>query len=145
MGNDDIINQTIQATSILNKLEDYFEGLTNELSNCDKKISDYEHLIENSKLEEINLSLLYKNMQDVFQKRRKIKQDKALSIYFTQNSGKLNQKSNREMFLQGLKTTQKNLLTEYQNRILTSDEILMLTEGSVKKKRGRPKKMKEGV
>ena len=130
MGNDDIINQTIQATSILNKLEDYFEGLTNELSNCDKKIS---------------VSLLYKNMQDVFQKRRKIKQDKALSIYFTQNSGKLNQKSNREMFLQGLKTTQKNLLTEYQNRILTSDEILMLTEGSVKKKRGRPKKMKEGV
>ena len=143
MEDNEIVNQTAQAISILNQLEDYFDTLDDEMSNCDKEISDYEHLIENSKLEEFNLSLIYENMKSIFQKRRKIKKDKLLSVYFLQNSGKLNQKNNREIFLQGLKNTQKNLVTEYKNRILTVDEIEKITKKETKK-RGRPKKVKEG-
>ncbi len=146
MNNINIIDSTIQAVSLLNNLEDYFNSLDNELSNCDKERSDYEHLIENSKLEELNLELLYQKMQNSLKRRRKIKQDKSLAAYFINNAGKLNMKNNRELFIAGLKNTEKNLDSEYQNRILTPEIVQSLTtpEPAEKKKRGRPAKKKEG-
>ena len=41
----DILDNLIQAVSILNKTEEYLESLPNRLSECDSIISDYEHFI----------------------------------------------------------------------------------------------------
>ena len=137
-----ILDNIIQAVSILNKTEDYIEQLDDKLSEFDKLNSDFEHLIENADINNLNLKELYTKMQNLYLNRRKVKQDKSIGVYFKNNSGKLNISSNREMLIQGLKTIVGKINTTYTNRVLTDEDIKELTE-PVKRKPGRPKKVTE--
>lgn len=137
-----IVDNIIQAVSILNKTEEYIEQLDDKLSEFDKLNSDFEHLIENEDINNINLKELYTKMQNLYLSRRKVKQDKSIGVYFTNNSLKLNIKTNRQMLVQGLKTVTDKLNTTYTNRILTEEDIKSLIE-PIKRKPGRPKKVTE--
>lgn len=141
-----IIDNLIQAISILNKTDEYLESLNSRLSECDSLISDYEHLIENASIEEVNLEKLYQDMQINFVKRREIKNDMTLSDNYKQLTMQLNNSKNREFLLQKMKTAQSKLGVKYHNRILTDKDIekFQIPKIVTKKKRG-PKKMKEGV
>ena len=118
-----IVDNIIQAVSILNKTEEYIEQLDDKLSEFDKLNSDFEHLIENEDINNINLKELYTKMQNLYLSRRKVKQDKSIGVYFKNNSLKLNIKTNRQMLVQGLKTVTDKLNTTYTNRILTEEDI----------------------
>lgn len=137
-----ILDNIIQAVSILNKTEEYIEQLDDKLSEFDKLNSDFEHLIENADINNVNLKELYTKMQKLYLSRRKVKQDKSIGVYFINNSLKLNIKTNREMLIQGLKNVTEKLNTTYTNRILTEEDIKELIE-PVKRKPGRPKKVTE--
>lgn len=140
-----IVDSVTNAVSLLNNIEKYMNSLDEALSNCDKLNSDFEHLIENENLEEINLKALFSKMQELYTQRRKIKQDKSLAVYFQNNSMKLNSSSNREFLVQGLKTLENKMDTNYNNRVLNDDDIkVIMSKETVKKKRGRPRKIKEG-
>lgn len=140
-----IVDSVTNAVSLLNNIEKYMNSLDEALSNCDKLNSDFEHLIENENLEEINLKALFSKMQELYTQRRKIKQDKSLAVYFQNNSMKLNSSSNREFLVQGLKTLENKMDTNYNNRVLSDDDIkVIMSKETVKKKRGRPRKIKEG-
>ena len=145
--NINIIENIIQAVSILNKTDEYLESLVTRLSECDSLISDYEHFIENTSIEEVNLKALYQDMQKNFMKRRIIKNNMAINGSYKNLVAKLNNSTNREFLIQGLKNTQAKLGTEYHNRVLTQEDIekLKSIELPEMKKRGRPKKVEEGV
>lgn len=145
--NINIIENIIQAVSILNKTDEYLESLVTRLSECDSLISDYEHFIENTSIEEVNLKALYQDMQKNFMKRRIIKNNMAINGSYKNLVAKLNNSTNREFLIQGLKNTQAKLGTEYHNRVLTQEDIekLKSIELPEKKKRGRQKKVEEGV
>lgn len=145
--NINIIENIIQAVSILNKTDEYLESLVTRLSECDSLISDYEHFIENTSIEEVNLKALYQDMQKNFMKRRIIKNNMAINGSYKNLVAKLNNSTNREFLIQGLKNTQAKLGTEYHNRVLTQEDIekLKSIELPEKKKRGRTKKVEEGV
>ena len=145
--NINIIENIIQAVSILNKTDEYLESLVTRLSECDSLISDYEHLRENTSIEEVNLKALYQDMQKNFMKRRIIKNNMAINGSYKNLVAKLNNSTNREFLIQSLKKTQAKLGTEYHNRVLTQEDIekLKSIELPEKKKRGRPKKVEEGV
>lgn len=145
--NINIIENIIQAVSILNKTDEYLESLVTRLSECDSLISDYEHFIENTSIEEVNLKALYQDMQKNFMKRRIIKNNMAINGSYKNLVAKLNNSTNREFLIQSLKNTQAKLGTEYHNRVLTQEDIekLKSIELPEKKKRGRPKKVEEGV
>ena len=134
-----ILDNIIQAVSILNKTEDYIEQLDDKLSEFDKLNSDFEHLIENADINNVNLKELYTKMQELYVSRRKVKQDQIIGNYLKSNSGKLNVTKNREMLVQGLKNTINKLPTNYSNRVLTEEDIKSLIE-PVKRKPGRPRK-----
>lgn len=140
-----IIDNTIQAIAILNKTEDYFDELDDNLSICDKLRSDFEHIIETHSIDSLNLPVLFKKMQDTLIKRRRIKRDKSLAVYFMNNSGKLSMKINRGFLLQGLKNLDNKTDTDYKNRILSDEELTEIMTKETKRGRGRPKKVKEGV
>lgn len=145
--NINIIENIIQAVSILNKTDEYLESLVTRLSECDSLISDYEHFIENTSIEEVNLKALYQDMQKNFMKRRIIKNNMAINGSYKNLVAKLNNSTNREFLIQSLKKTQAKFDTEYHNRVLTQEDIekLKSIELPEKKKRGRPKKVEEGV
>ena len=138
----DILENVIQAVSILNNTEAYMEGLTNRLSECDSTISDYEHLIENNDLSTIDLTKMFSNMKDIFAERRRIKKDMSIREYYKNNATKLSNSGSRELLVQGIKTLLPKLETTYKNRILTEEEINSL-KMEEKPKRGRKPKVKE--
>ena len=144
----DIIENLIEAISILNKTDEYLENLVNMLSECDSLKSDYEHLIENTPVEEVNLRQLYLDMQENFVKRRRIKNDITLRDNYKNLTARLNNSTNREFLLQSMKNVQSKFSTNYHNRILTDVDLQKLKnvdEQEIKKTRGRPKKMKDEV
>lgn len=132
----DIIENLVQAVSILNKTEEYLESLPDRLSECDSLISDYEHLIENNDTSEIDLKKLYNEMKNVLNKRRIVKNNLTLRDNYKNMVARLNNTTNREFFIQNMKNAQSKLGLKYHNRILTEDEIEQLKT----KKRGRPRK-----
>lgn len=142
-----IIENIIQAVSILNKTDEYLESLTTRLSECDSLVSDYEHFIESTPINEVNLEKLYQDMQNNFMKRRVIKNNMAINDNYKNLTSRLNNIANREFLIQNLKNTQSKIGTKYHNRILKQEDIEKLKDFPTveKKKRGRPKKLKEGV
>lgn len=145
--NTNIIENIIQAVSILNKTDEYLESLTTRLSECDSLVSDYEHFIESTPINEVNLEKLYQDMQNNFMKRRVIKNNMAINDNYKNLTSRLNNIANREFLIQNLKNTQSKIGTKYHNRILKQEDIEKLKDFQTveKKKRGRPKKLKEGV
>lgn len=145
--NINIIENIIQAVSILNKTDEYLESLTTRLSECDSLVSDYEHFIESTPINEVNLEKLYQDMQNNFMKRRVIKNNMAINDNYKNLTSRLNNIANREFLIQNLKNAQSKIGTKYHNRILKQEDIEKLKDFQTveKKKRGRPKKLKEGV
>lgn len=143
-----VIDNIIQAISILNKTDDYLEKLVGNLSDCDKLNSDFEHIIENYDLEKIDLKKLYVQMQMNYNRRRKIKKDMQINIYYKNNIAKLGISTQREFLIQGLKNLTGKLDTEYKERLLTDEhlsKLLIKEEVNVAKRgRGRPKKEQSG-
>ena len=141
-GEINVIDNLIQAVSILNNMDQYLESLNDGLSECDSLISDYEHFIENTPIEQIDLKKLYTSMQEVFNKRRIIKDNITLRDNYKNLNGRLNNSANREILLQQMKNVQSKLGVKYHNRILTQDEIKQLfINMETKRKPGRPKKV----
>ena len=142
-----IIDNLIQAISILNKTDEYLESLVSKLSECDSLISDYEHFIENTPIGEVNLEKLYSNMQNIFVRRRQIKNDMTINDNYKNLTMKLNNSSNRQFLIQNIKNVQSKLGTKYHNRILTDSDIEKLKDFQIvqKKKRGRPRKIQEVI
>lgn len=138
----DILENIIQAVSILNNTETYLEGLTNRLSECDSLTSDYEHLIENTDLSTIDTAKLIADMKSVFEERRRDKKDMAIREYYKNNVSKLSNSGSREFLIQGIKTLLPKLDTTYKNRVLTDKEVNSLKVEN-KPKRGRKPKVKE--
>lgn len=137
-----VIDNLIQAISILNNMDTYLESLNDGLSECDSLISDYEHFIENTPIEQIDLKKLYTSMQEVFNKRRIIKDNITLRDNYKNLNSRLNNSANREILLQQMKNVQSKLGVKYHNRILTQDEIKQLFINiETKRKPGRPKKV----
>lgn len=139
-----VIDNLMQAISILNKTDEYLYSLNDKLSECDSLNSDFEHLIEFTPIEEINLKELYRIMQELYQKRRKIKNDMTIGQNYKNNIGKLQEIKNREMLVQIIKNVNsRNGNLVYSNRIL-NDEIIsrLMIYTQNKRGRGRPKRIK---
>ena len=102
--NIDIIENLVQAVSILNKTDEYLESLFTKLSECDSLISDYEHFIENTPIEQVNLKKLYLDMQKNFEKRRIVKDDITLKDNFKNLTSRFNNITNREFLIHSMKT-----------------------------------------
>ena len=141
-----VIDNLIQAVSILNNMDKYLEILSDGLSECDSLTSDYEHFIENTPIEQVDLKKLYLNMQEVFKKRRIIKDNITLRDNYKNLNSRLNNSANREILVQQMKNAQSKLGTKYHNRILKQEQINNLIIDLENKRRpGRPKKVKDEV
>lgn len=141
-----IIENVIQAISILDKTDEYLDSLNDKLSECDKLETDFRHIIELKPVDEIDLKKLYLSMQENFNKRRKIKKDMEISRNLTVNIGKLTNSSNRGLLVQTLKNVEsKYEKLYYNNRILDEQKMAELIVKKSTKRGRRPSQAKENV
>ena len=117
---------------ILNKVDEYIDTLVEELSNYDKRTTDLLHYIENNNLNAPQSCKIIKEIKKIRQERRKIKNDMELSKIYKDNINKLVNIDSRNMLMTKVHKTEKQLESEYQNRIYTQEDIDNILKGSDK-------------
>lgn len=127
-----IVYELDNSIQILNKVDEYIETLAEELSNYDKRTTDLLHYIENNNLNAPQSCKVIKEIKKIRLERRKIKKDMELSKVYKDNINKLVNKDSRNMLMAKLHKTEKQLETEYQNRIYTQEDINNILKGGIK-------------
>lgn len=121
-----IVNDVKQAVDILNNIDTYADGLNSQLSECDTKLCDLRHILEEEKLSASQCCNFVKEMKKICLERRKVKQDMELSRLFQLQSMKLNNLPNRKILLGELGKKQHHLETKYKYRIYTEEDLINL-------------------
>ena len=121
-----MIDEMIDAITTLNKIDDDIDELPKQQSECDSKLSDLYHILENYKLDATQCCAFVKEMQKVCLERRKVKDNIEIGKVIKNNIAKLNNKDNRQFLINELKVREKRLNGEYKNRIYTEKDLVDL-------------------
>lgn len=124
-----IIEELKDVTTKLDKLDEYFNSMSELESNVDMKLSDLYHYIENNTLKTNECYRIVREIKKQRQIRRILKNDYALLSTYKNNHQRLNNEKNRKLFLAEMYKTQKSLNTKYKNRVLTEEEIIKIIGG----------------
>lgn len=127
-----IIYELNNSIQVLNQVDEYIDTLVNELSNYDKRTTDLLHYIENNNLNAPQSCRIVKELKKIRQERRKIKNDMEISKVYKDNINKLVNIDSRNMLMTKVHKTEKQLESEYQNRIYTQEDIDNILKGSDK-------------
>lgn len=127
-----IIEELDNAIEILNRIDEYTNTLVDALSNYDKMTTDLLHYIENNNLNAPQSCRLIKEIKRIRLERRKIKNDMELTKVYKDNINKLINIDNRSILMSKIHKIEKQLESEYQNRIYTQEDINNILKGSEK-------------
>ena len=127
-----VITELNNAIQLLNNVDEYTETLVDKLSSYDKRTSDLLHYIESNKLNAPQCCRIVKELKVIREERRKVKNDMEISKVYKDNINKLINKDNRNMLMIKLYKQEKQLGTNYKNRIYTEENINNILEGEKK-------------
>ncbi len=126
----DVLKTIAEIVDKLNELDNYDNGLSQLLSECDEKEQDLLHYIENNK---INMLWCYKyvrELKNIREKRRNIKNDMERIMKFKEQKTKLvSTIDNRQLMLAELNKREKQLNCPYKNRRYAEEELQKILKG----------------
>lgn len=126
----DVLKTIAEIVDKLNELDNYDNGLSQLLSECDEKEQDLLHYIENNK---INMLWCYKyvrELKNIREKRRNIKNDMERITKFKEQKTKLvSTIDNRQLMLAELNKREKQLNCPYKNRRYAEEELQKILKG----------------
>ncbi len=122
--NEEILQDIQQTLNILDEVEEYQSTLNDQLSLQDMKLSDLRHLIEFNNLNAASSCSVIKEIKNVLNTRRIIKDNMDLLKVYQMHISKLNNSSNRKMLLSELFKKQKTIdNATYYNRVYSAEEF----------------------
>lgn len=125
----DILEKIIEASGLLNEVDNYMSTLGNALSEIDYKQQDLLHLIENNKLKTNECYKIIKELHNVRIERRRIKNDMELANSFKLHKNQLLSIDNRKFLINLLSKLQTQIITsKYKNRVYTDEELKELID-----------------
>lgn len=110
-----MFHEIIAIVRQLDKLDKCIDNLPRELSKQDLKLDDLYHILEFNKLDSSQCWHLMKEMKQVLQDRRDIKNKMALSKVFKDNRDKLLYKDSRGFLLSEVGKKNKIILNQKYN------------------------------
>lgn len=110
-----MFNEIIDIVRKLDTLDKCIDSLPKELSKQDLKLDDLYHILEFNKLDSSQCWHLMKEMKQVLQDRRDIKDKMALSKVFKDNKDKLLYKDSRKFLLSEVGKKNKMILSQKYN------------------------------
>ena len=126
----DLLKTITEIVNKLNEIDNYDSGLSQLLSECNEREQDLLHYIENNK---INMLWCYKyvrELKNVREKRRNIKNDIERIMKFKEQKTKLaSTMDNRQLMLAELNKREKQLNCPYKNRRYTEEELQKILKG----------------
>jgi len=145
MRNEIVVEKIKQAIKLLDEIDEMIETQSIEIQNTDLQLSDLYHLVENNELSEVASVNVINRMHELRVLRRSLNNEHEIENTYNTHKSKLAGKETRQFLLHEIYKTVKSLGSQYKNRILTDEDINKLLCSEVKKKRGRPPKVKEGA
>lgn len=112
-----------KTVDILDNIDTYSNGLSEELSIVDGKMQDLLHYVENNK---INILWCYRYVREIKRlrlERRRIRNDMELLNKFSEHKNKLISKDNRQFLLAEMNKREKQLNQPYKNRQYGEEEL----------------------
>lgn len=125
----DVIKELTSIVDKLNAIDDYNNTLMDELSKLDLQEQDLLHYIEFNKINVLWCYHMVREIKNVRQQRRKIKNDKELIARFNHIKNQLIFKNNRQALLDELKEKDVSLNQPYKNRQYTDEEMQKVLKG----------------
>lgn len=126
----DVLKTIAEIVDKLNEIDNYDSGLSQLLSECDEREQDLLHYIENNK---INMLWCYKyvrELKNIREKRRNIKNDMERITKFKEHKTKLvSTIDNRQLMLAELNKREKQLNCPYKNRRYAEEELQKILKG----------------
>lgn len=129
------------AIENIDKIEELIQSNSNEYSLIDKEIEDYEHLIENNELNKEQSVYVIGKIHELRIKRRSVKNEHELENVYLNNLQKMTGNNTRTLLLNEIHKMEKQLQSEYKNRIITDEEVDKIM--NLQNKVCRPKKVSE--
>lgn len=126
----DVVEELKKAIEILNRIDDYSNSLTTELSELDSKEQDLLHYIEGNKINVLWCYRIVKEIKNVREERRKVKNDMSILSKYNETKAKLPSKECRQFLLADICKYSKILNnTKYKNRVYSEEEIQKILKG----------------
>lgn len=125
----DIIEEIKEVIEKLDKIDEYNSSLTDNLSELDCKQQDLLHYIENNKINVLWCYRMIKEIKQIRQKRRKVKNDMELLYKYNEQKNKMISKENRQFLLTEIYKKEKTLSKNYTNKQYTEEDIQKILKG----------------
>lgn len=113
----------------LDRIDEYNNSLTDNLSELDCKQQDLLHYIENNKINVLWCYRMIKEIKQIRQKRRKVKNDMELLSKYNEQKNKMISKENRQFLLAEIYKKEKMLSKNYTNKQYTEEEMQKIIKG----------------
>ena len=111
------------SVEILNNTDEYINTLNDKLSEYDLRTTDLLHIIENEKINSSQCWRILKELKNVRNERRKVKNNMAIAHVFEKHRNKLINKDNRLMLMAELFKAEKSLGIKYNYKMYSDEEI----------------------
>ena len=119
---DRYIEKLTKAFETIDKVEKDMEEEVSQLSNVDKELSDYLHMIENDVVIK-NPKAMLEKIRCARKRRREIRIISAVLHKFKQQSLKMNNEANRKMLLAELHKEVKSQQHDYKYRVIDKEDL----------------------
>lgn len=113
----------------LDRIDEYNNSLTDNLSELDCKQQDLLHYIENNKINVLWCYRMIKEIKQIREKRRKVKNDMELLSKYNEQKNKMISKENRQFLLAEIYKKEKMLSKNYTNKQYTEEEMQKIIKG----------------
>ena len=129
----EVVKELQSVIGKLDKIDEYYETLTDELSRVDCKIQDLLHYIEFNTIQVKWCYRMVKEIKVLREERRKIKNDMDILSRYVEMKNRLLSVDNRKMVLSEIHKREKQLNSQvYTNREYTNDDINKIIKGGEK-------------
>lgn len=125
----DIIEEIKEVIEKLDKIDEYNSSLTDNLSELDCKQQDLLHYIENNKINVLWCYRMIKEIKQIRQKRRKVKNGMELLYKYNEQKNKMISKENRQFLLTEIYKKEKTLSKNYTNKQYTEEDMQKIIKG----------------
>lgn len=127
-----VLSELKEVITSLDKVDSYFDSMSESMQNVDYKICDLMHLIEDGSLKTNECYRIVRELKKLRQERRRLKNDYQMILTYKNNHSRLNNENNRKLLLGELHKTEKQLGKNYKNRVYTEEEIKNILGGKIK-------------
>ena len=124
-----VIEEIKEIVERLDRIDEYNNSLTDNLSELDCKQQDLLHYIENNKINVLWCYRMIKEIKQIREKRRKVKNDMELLSKYSEQKTKMISKDNRQFLLAEVYKKEKTLSKNYTNKQYTEEEMQKIIKG----------------